>query len=90
VHLAVSDRPRLVEWAAMGFDHQANRVDLAVSPTAGGRARSVTENASEVGGCSSGSGYVVQPGESPDLGLSVPGGGTSRTRLALVISDQVH
>jgi hypothetical protein len=90
VHLAAADRPRLVTWAAVGVAGRTHRIQLAVAPVAGGAARTVDEAAGAVAGFSSGSGYVVQPGQSPDVVLRVPSGGGDGTRLALVLSDLLH
>lgn len=90
IHLPASDRPRLVTWVADGTARRSNRIVLGASRRAGGPVRVIDQYGGAGESPSSGSGYVVQPGEAPDVVVSVPRGGTSRTRLALVISDQVR
>ena len=90
VHLPAADRPRLLTWVADGVANGRSRVSLEVSPGGGARGTMRQENLSAAGGRSSGSGYVVQPGRSSDVVVAVPQGGTARTRLALVVSDQLE
>jgi hypothetical protein len=91
VGLPASDTPRLYTWVASGLSGGPSRVDLKVSPKPGGRGSMVEQNENAAGGGQlSGSGYVVQPGETPDVIVEVPHGSTSRTRLGLVVSDLVQ
>ena len=89
LHLPAADRPRLLTWVADEAPGGRSRVVFKLSHGDGARGTIDEQDMSTVGGRSSGSGYVVQPGRPTDVLLAVPHG-TNRTRLALVVSDQLE
>lgn len=91
VNLPVSDRPRLVSWLSTNAPRGRHEVSPRILPRGAGQGGAHDEAASEIGGDSSGSGYVVQPGEAPTVVLRPSGAApTPTTRLGLVFSDLVH
>lgn len=89
VPMTASVRPRLLRWYASGLAvDTTSRLALRVASSGAAEGQVLDQENRSGSLLMTGSGYVVQPGQTPRVTLEVPEGSTPATRLALVISDQ--